>query len=244
MSIGTGLLSTLKVTSSISPKLYGFQIFCGMGFGLTVSSSSILAAIECEIDSHAVAQGLTAQARVFGGSIGIAASTAILAVKENSRNIPPGAQSQLDSVGPEDLNNLRHAYGQAFQQVMWVSAIVSAIAFAFAVLTYKKDLPDLQDRVLEQMRVEAERRKGSSEVVAESSSSTAADLDVEKLSQAKSSQGEEIEKSVLITPRIGDAMLPNTTGSVVDGGVNPAVVSNGGTKKNAEAAQSKEEVDG
>lgn len=218
MSLGTGLLSTLEVTSSISHKLYGFQVLCGMGFGLTVSSSSILAAIECEIHSHAVAQGLTAQARVFGGSIGIAAATAILAVKEDSRDVQPGAQSDLRALQPEELDNLRHAYGQAFRQVMWVSAIISAVAFAFAVLTYKKDLPDLQDRVLEQMRVEAERRKGPREAIPESTSSISADVDVEKCPQPKSSNERAGENSSSSSQNEKAAPHAETTGNVVTSG--------------------------
>lgn len=159
MSLGAGLLSTLEPTQHTSAKMYGFQVFSGLGFGLTVSSASILAAVECEISTHAVAQGLVAQVRVFGGAIGIAASTAILAVRENEQGTPAGTGSQPNSVAPQDRQVLRQAYSDAFQEIMWVSAGVSALAFVFALATFKRNLPDLQDRVLEQMRVEKERKE-------------------------------------------------------------------------------------
>jgi hypothetical protein len=42
MVIGTSCLSTLSNTIDIEAKTYGFQIFMGLGFGLTVATSSIV----------------------------------------------------------------------------------------------------------------------------------------------------------------------------------------------------------
>ena len=36
------------------PKVHGFQVFVGLGFDLTVSTVSLLAAIECEIEDHGI----------------------------------------------------------------------------------------------------------------------------------------------------------------------------------------------
>jgi hypothetical protein len=52
MTIGTGLLSTISDDSKVDPKIYGFEVLVGLGFGLSVSTSSILAAIQCEIKDH------------------------------------------------------------------------------------------------------------------------------------------------------------------------------------------------
>lgn len=52
MTLGTGLLSTVSSDPSINPKLYGFEVFVGLGFGLSVSTSTILAGIQCEIKDH------------------------------------------------------------------------------------------------------------------------------------------------------------------------------------------------
>ena len=52
LTIGTGLLSTVSESSSADAKLYGFEVFVGLGFGLSVSTSSILAAVQCEIKDH------------------------------------------------------------------------------------------------------------------------------------------------------------------------------------------------
>lgn len=48
MVTGTALLSTLTNTFRVEPKMYGFQVLVGLGFGLTVSTVSLGAGLECE----------------------------------------------------------------------------------------------------------------------------------------------------------------------------------------------------
>lgn len=78
MAVGTGLLSTLANHNGIQTKTYGFEVPLGLGMGLSISTSTLLAALQCEGQDMAVAQGIVAQARVLGGSIGIAASSAVV----------------------------------------------------------------------------------------------------------------------------------------------------------------------
>lgn len=52
LTLGTGLLSTISSGSKVDVKIYGFEVFVGLGFGLSVSTASILAAIQCEIKDH------------------------------------------------------------------------------------------------------------------------------------------------------------------------------------------------
>jgi len=49
MIIGTALLSTLSNTTDVQPRIYGFQVFVGLGFGLTVSTVSLGAGLESEV---------------------------------------------------------------------------------------------------------------------------------------------------------------------------------------------------
>ena len=50
--IGTSCLSTLSSDRIVEAKTYGFQVFVGFGFGLTVSTVTMLAAVESEIKDH------------------------------------------------------------------------------------------------------------------------------------------------------------------------------------------------
>jgi MFS family permease len=49
MTIGTAALSSLEDTVALPAKMYGFQVFVGLGFGLMVSTVSIGASLECEL---------------------------------------------------------------------------------------------------------------------------------------------------------------------------------------------------
>jgi hypothetical protein len=52
MTVGIGLLSTVSDSFTIGRTVYGFEVFVSVGFGLSISTSSILAAIQCEIKDH------------------------------------------------------------------------------------------------------------------------------------------------------------------------------------------------
>ena len=47
--IGTATLSTLMNSIKVQGGSYGFQVFVGLGFGLTVSTVSLGATLECEV---------------------------------------------------------------------------------------------------------------------------------------------------------------------------------------------------
>jgi hypothetical protein len=202
MVIGTSCLSTLSITIDIEAKAYGFQIFMGLGFGLTVATSSIvssklimillwllpqLAGIECELRDHgsftlkfihvaweninitpAVAQGIVAQARVLGGSIGIAASTAILGVMEYDQLPGVVSESQLASLqtseqelSPAQLHAIRQAYSDAFNEVMRVCAIVAGICVLLTIGTFQRNPLDIPERRKQQVINEQKRLRST-----------------------------------------------------------------------------------
>jgi hypothetical protein len=47
-TIGAATLSTLKNVENVEAKMYGFQVFIGLGFGLMVSTTSIGGILECQ----------------------------------------------------------------------------------------------------------------------------------------------------------------------------------------------------
>uniref|UniRef100_A0A0D2Y505 Major facilitator superfamily (MFS) profile domain-containing protein n=1 Tax=Fusarium oxysporum (strain Fo5176) TaxID=660025 RepID=A0A0D2Y505_FUSOF len=83
MTIGCGLLTSLSHEPN-DAKLLGYMTFCGLGFGLTVASSTMLSTVEVPIRDYAPAQGILSQVRLLGGSLGIAASSALLNEKSSN----------------------------------------------------------------------------------------------------------------------------------------------------------------
>jgi hypothetical protein len=52
LTLGVGLLSMASGGHAVDPKIYGFEVLIGLGFGMTVSTASILAATECDLKDH------------------------------------------------------------------------------------------------------------------------------------------------------------------------------------------------
>ena len=47
MLIGCGLFSTVPVNLLIEPSIYGYQVVFGLGLGMTFSTATIIATMEC-----------------------------------------------------------------------------------------------------------------------------------------------------------------------------------------------------
>ncbi|KAH8815535.1 MFS multidrug transporter-like protein [Xylogone sp. PMI_703] len=166
--IGSGLLTTLKDTHHVEPKTYGFLVFIGFGFGLTVSTASFLAATRSEPRDHAVAQGIIAQSRVLGGSIGIAAATAILGQMEHKNLISIGlvSESQLSSLetasasfNVEQLLAVSKTFSDSFRETMIVCTIIAGLAVLASLGTWDLKPVDLQDMMRERERGAQEREE-------------------------------------------------------------------------------------
>jgi hypothetical protein len=169
MTLGTGLLSTLSPTLAAEHKTYGFQVLTGLGFGLTVSTVSMLAALECNIRDHSVAQGIVAQNRILGGSIGIAASTTILAATQQRQLITPGiiSASQLASLQASastftasQIEAVRQAHSDAFSEDMRLCPIIAGICILVTLGTFRRNPPNMQEMRRRQVEEGEERLKG------------------------------------------------------------------------------------
>jgi hypothetical protein len=116
----------------------------------------------------APAQGILAQIRILGGSLGIAASSAVLGVTLRSQLagvVDPDLLNSLENVGDRlnkaQLAALRHAYSDAFNEDMRIGAIVacSAIILAFGAWTKPRDRPTVQERRVQHVKDEVARRR-------------------------------------------------------------------------------------
>lgn len=52
MTLGCGLLTTVSGSVSLEPKALGFLVFVGLGFGLSVSTTTMLAALQSSVRDH------------------------------------------------------------------------------------------------------------------------------------------------------------------------------------------------
>ncbi|CAN9202586.1 unnamed protein product [Alternaria sp. RS040] len=147
MLVGAASLSTLGNTVVPQVRAFGLQVFLGFGFGLIVSNSTLLATIEAEQRDTGVAQGIMAQVRVLGGSIGIAASTAILGVKQRRQllDLMVVSVAQLGSLAdsmrtlsPDAALAVRQTYTDAFNETLVVCSIVSGVDLLASLAAWRK----------------------------------------------------------------------------------------------------------
>ncbi|KAI8956752.1 MFS general substrate transporter [Daldinia sp. FL1419] len=149
--IGIGLMSTLKEATTETKAQYGFQVILGLGFGLALSSGTIMASVQSMSQDLAVAQGAIAQARVFGGAIGIAICSVIfnrkvaielddkmdiddLAALHHSPTIAPWLPDGLKLV-------VRSVYASAFASDTKVMIGVATFGVIASTLTYESRPP-------------------------------------------------------------------------------------------------------
>ncbi|KAI9049749.1 hypothetical protein LZ554_005901 [Drepanopeziza brunnea f. sp. 'monogermtubi'] len=148
MVIGCACLSTLDPVPEVQAKMYGFQVFVGLGFGLLVSTVSLGASLECELRDRTVAQGIIAQTRVLGGSLGIAASSVFLSLRESS--LAPSDHATLHTAAASPA--VRQAYTDAFSESMRVCAAISGACVLATLLTYRRRPMVIMERRREQVR--------------------------------------------------------------------------------------------
>ncbi|KIL86871.1 hypothetical protein FAVG1_10127 [Fusarium avenaceum] len=144
MTLGCGLLSSLSDESG-DAKLLGYMSFCGLGFGLTVASSTMLSMVEVPIRDYAPAQGILSQVRLLGGSLGIAASSALL--NEKSTNyltgvLTPYEQATVGSSSTRLSNTqwsaVRYTYADAFKVEMKIATAVAGCSVISAFGAFRK----------------------------------------------------------------------------------------------------------
>ncbi|KAI1146553.1 major facilitator superfamily domain-containing protein [Nemania diffusa] len=151
--LGTGLMSTLRSTTMEIKAQYGFQVLLGLGTGLSLGSVTIMGSVQSVPGDLAVAQGIIAQARVLGGSIGIALCSIIFNTK-----VAHDLSSKMD---PEDLDALHHsptiapwlspelqvkvrvAYAGAFTDDIKLLIGLAVVGIITSVFTYQKHPPPM-----------------------------------------------------------------------------------------------------
>lgn len=116
---------------------------------------------------------MVAQARVLGGSVGIAASSAILGATTRSQLTGLVTPEQLSTLQTSartfteaQLHAVRQAYSDSFSEGMKVCAAVSAVCALATLMTFRRNVPDVARRRAEQLEVDNELRRREKKTIA------------------------------------------------------------------------------
>ncbi|EMR66878.1 putative drug resistance transporter protein [Eutypa lata UCREL1] len=131
---------------------YGYQVILGLGIGLSLGAATILTSVQANPKDLAVAQGAVAQARVFGGAVGIAVCSIVFNTKVASMadfmdasdlealHRSPTITSYLPA---EHRQRVRAIYASAFTADIIVMIGICAAAVLCSLVTYERDPPPM-----------------------------------------------------------------------------------------------------
>ncbi|KAL8653431.1 MAG: hypothetical protein Q9226_003849 [Calogaya cf. arnoldii] len=114
---------------------------------------TLLASLASKPEDVAAAQGALSQARILGGSIGLAMATIVLNNKigDNLAGVMPpvgieAIQQSVNAVAalsPANQGLVAKAYSDAFNEQMRICTYLSAAAFVTSLATYQKNPPSI-----------------------------------------------------------------------------------------------------
>ncbi|KAF7555861.1 hypothetical protein G7046_g6444 [Stylonectria norvegica] len=169
--LGVGLMTMLTGVEGGVDAQYGFQVIFGLGVGLSFSAATISTSIlAAERSGLASAQGAVAQARVFGGCIGLAICTVIFNSHVNQYLGDTLTPKQLEDLHrsplsglqlPIDLQDLvKNVYAGAFVEEIRVMMGVCAVMVVASLFTLERH-PASLERLTASPKEELSSRRGS-----------------------------------------------------------------------------------
>ncbi|KAK5996260.1 Efflux pump FUS6-like protein [Cladobotryum mycophilum] len=149
MIVGSGLLTTIPDTFEPAARQWGYEAILGFGVGMNLATIVMLSLYYMEFEHHAVTQGLIAQMRVFGGSIGVAVSFIVLHDRTQKMMKDILTPKQLDDMSKSPLAILtfslpqilraRETYVSAFKVDMQICLGISAACLVASLCTYERN---------------------------------------------------------------------------------------------------------
>jgi len=158
-TLALSLICGLTKMNSGIQLLMGISAIYGLGIGLCLAACTMISVIEARQGDIATAQGSVAQARVFGGAIGLAVCTIIWNQlvhyklgpgsgagfeKEVLGQIHRGVVSYQEYTGPQRVLVLGTAI-EAFKRQVLMMLIVTSVALVVSFGTYRSKPADVVD---------------------------------------------------------------------------------------------------
>ncbi|KAF4487966.1 major facilitator superfamily transporter [Fusarium agapanthi] len=147
-TIGVGLYSSLKSSTSIASAQYGYEAIMGLGFGFNLSTILMMVPLVVTEKDLAVTMGSVTQIRVLGGTIGLAVCSALLinhikreAVKFLTAEQVAGILLSSENIGmlsPETQSRTRVLYADAYSEQMRVMLYFSIASILSLVLLVER----------------------------------------------------------------------------------------------------------
>ncbi|KOS22055.1 putative MFS-type transporter [Escovopsis weberi] len=147
--LGVSLMTMLSRSGSPSDAQYAYQAIFGLGVGLSFSAATIMTNVfASEQSDRASAQGAVAQARVFGGCIGLALCTVIFNSHVNKFLASHLSEQEIEDLHRSPLAGLqlplnqqelvKSVYAGAFAEQIKVMAAICAVMVAVSLFSLER----------------------------------------------------------------------------------------------------------
>ncbi|CZR35868.1 uncharacterized protein FPRO_00009 [Fusarium proliferatum ET1] len=147
-TIGVGLYSSLKSSTSIASAQYGYEAIMGLGFGFNLSTILMMVPLVVTEKDLAVTMGSVTQIRVLGGTIGLAVCSALLInhIKREAVKFLTAEQvaqillssENIGMLSPETQSRIRVLYADASSEQMRVMLYFSIASILSLVLLVER----------------------------------------------------------------------------------------------------------
>ncbi|PTB47766.1 hypothetical protein M431DRAFT_101588 [Trichoderma harzianum CBS 226.95] len=134
MGLGFVLLTTVRGPENDARAL-GFLAFVGFGFGLFTAAATNVISVDVLTRQKASAHGILAQARILGGSLGVAVSTLFLHTEVINRLpdiLTPEElafmEGDMKNLVGDSLEAVKKAYSSAFHKSITTAAVAACLA--------------------------------------------------------------------------------------------------------------------
>ncbi|KJZ72074.1 hypothetical protein HIM_08529 [Hirsutella minnesotensis 3608] len=132
----------------------------GFGIGLALASSTVVTGLEIPPRKSAPAQAIVAQARLFGGSLGIATISVLLHNEINrsaQQYVSPELVAAVSQAATSLSGLLQQGCDEAFRNSMYISTGFSAVAVFASLIGYRSHHPNARQQRLDLVRTDADR---------------------------------------------------------------------------------------
>ena len=149
--LGLGLLFSVGLNGSVTAGRYAYECVAGLGFGLSLSSITIVARRSVDEADLSVAMGLTTQIRVLGGLVGIGACQSLLnrltgvdldrLLGAEVRKLLRSSIQNINSLPAEQKDAVRKIYARGYRAQIIVSlgtAAAGLLIASFMVVTSRR----------------------------------------------------------------------------------------------------------
>jgi hypothetical protein len=151
--VGCGLFSFTPDSFNVPRILYASQVISGFGAGMTFTVTTFLMSLNADFEDHAIGQGLIAQGRVIGGTLGVAMGSALFSnhIAGLAGVLTPAEHATLArnpgftaTLKLPQQTAVRQAFAASFNESLRICTYITAASLFVSFFVWQTNPPSIQ----------------------------------------------------------------------------------------------------